>query len=73
MNFASTFSTIWSNRSNIKSTHRSRLNMEYNVDSIISKRTSDDSRHMSFVLLFIAPNRTVNGQTVIQLAISLQR
>jgi len=64
-NCASIFSMIPFNLSNIISVHRSRLNIENNVDSVIAKHTSKDSRRISLVL-FITPNRTVSGPILIE-------
>jgi len=69
--FASTLSRIALNRSNVKSMHQSRLNIENNVDSVIVKHTLSDSRRTSVALL-IVQNRTVGGPTLIEFEISLQ-
>jgi len=68
INFASTFSRMLVNRSNIKSMHRSKLNMENNVNSVIVKRTSDDSRRTSLVLLIVL-NHTVSGPTKFEISV----
>jgi len=45
--------------------HRSRSNIRSNIDSVIAKRISKDSRRMSLAL-FITSNRTISGPTLIE-------